>query len=98
MAKRARVFFQSMTELLDEYLKDQDKDKEEEPRKARSRAKTKTKKTKTEGEGKMKGGGRRKPVRDVNAPKKPLTAFMLYCGNRQKQMREANQSTTWVDA
>ena len=32
------------------------------------------------------------PIKDADAPKKPLTAFMLYCGHRRAQMKAIDPS------
>ncbi len=112
MAKRARTFFQALTDFLDDFVRGKDQREGREPRepreareprepreakepRERKRARPRKSKSDVATDGRRRGG-RRKVARDANAPKKPLTAFMLYCGNRQKQMREANQSELTV--
>lgn len=80
MAKKAKAFFDSLGEMLDDYLKEGGDKSPKETKKA-------PKKDKKEVHEKSK------PVKDENAPKKPLTAFMLYCAHRRAQMKAENPST-----
>ncbi len=75
--KRAQAFFESLSEMLDDYLKEEgDSDRPE--------------------KGSKKNAPKKNPktavAKDVNAPKKPLTAFMLYCGHRRTQMKAQDPS------
>jgi hypothetical protein len=65
--------------LLDEYLEEKPEKKEKKSKKTKER---------TSSVGKSKDvHNKRKIVKDDNAPKKPLTAFMLYCRQRREEMK-----------
>lgn len=77
MVKRAKAFFETLAEMLDEYLQDEGESEKSEKGTKKSAAKK----------------GKHAPIRDADAPKKPLTAFMLYCGHRRTQMKAQDPST-----
>ncbi len=84
VAKKAKAFFESLAEMLDDYLKDTTGNSESA---AAAGAKPRKKYTK---KSKAAKAEKHKPEPDADAPKKPLTAFMLYCAHRRAQMKAAD--------
>jgi len=76
VAKKTKVFFESLVEIIDDYLGDDDNPATEKPEKEKKHASKKVKKAE-----------KKKLVKDADAPKKPLTPFMLYCAHRRAQMK-----------
>ena len=83
IAKRAKAFFESLAETLEDYLKEAGESSDL-PVKSKKKPSKRQKGSK---------GEKQKPEYDADAPKKPLTAFMLYCAHRRVQMKAVDPCT-----
>ena len=86
IAKRAQEFFQSLYQLLDCFLKE---DGGKEMGLAMGGMAN-------DGDGLEKKPQKPKEGKDPEAPKKPLTAFLLYCNYRRIQMKAIKPSTGYT--
>ena len=95
-SRLASKFFHDLACLFDDYLESPLEMDKRESKKGKSKSKKEEVKTEEKPIVKTKPK-KKKRDKDPNAPKKPLTAFMLYTNNRRPHIKKDNPSIVITD-